>query len=81
MADEKKSDAPAKSDSSSGGGSDAASTAPSTPTAPTNYSRGEGQKNVSQSYRDNWNLIFAGNPAKKAVPKSAKKSVTKKKKR
>jgi hypothetical protein len=23
------------------------------------YSRGEGQKPVTQAYRDNWNLIFA----------------------
>jgi hypothetical protein len=23
------------------------------------YNRGEGQKPVSQAYRDNWNLIFA----------------------
>ena len=23
------------------------------------YSRGEGQKPVSQAYRDNWNIIFA----------------------
>ena len=27
--------------------------------APSNYDRGEGQKPVSQSYRDNWNLIYA----------------------
>jgi hypothetical protein len=27
--------------------------------APANYSRGEGQKAVSQAYRDNWNAIFA----------------------
>jgi hypothetical protein len=26
--------------------------------APKNYSRGEGQKVVTQSYRDNWNDIF-----------------------
>ena len=26
---------------------------------PANYSRGEGQKAVSQAYRDNWNAIFA----------------------
>ena len=26
--------------------------------APANYSRGEGQKVVSQAYRDNWNEIF-----------------------
>jgi hypothetical protein len=27
--------------------------------APANYSRGEGQKPVSDAYRENWNLIFA----------------------
>jgi hypothetical protein len=27
--------------------------------APANYSRGEGQKPVTDAYRDNWNLIFA----------------------
>jgi hypothetical protein len=40
--------------SKSGGGDPAAS-----------YSRGEGQKPVSQAYRDNWNLIF-GNRKKKS---------------
>ena len=38
--------------------------------APANYSRGEGQKAVSQAYKDNWNDIFA-----------KKKTTTKKKKR
>jgi hypothetical protein len=33
--------------------------------APANYSRGEGQKPVSQAYRDNWNAIYAKKPAKK----------------
>ena len=32
--------------------------------APKNYSRGEGQKPVTQAYKDNWNLIF-GKDAKK----------------
>jgi hypothetical protein len=26
---------------------------------PSNYSRGEGQKAVTQEYKDNWNAIFA----------------------
>jgi outer membrane biosynthesis protein TonB len=26
--------------------------------APKNYSRGEGQKPVTQAYKDNWNAIF-----------------------
>jgi hypothetical protein len=32
--------------------------------APKNYSRGEGQKPVSQAYKENWNAIF-GNKKKK----------------
>jgi hypothetical protein len=27
--------------------------------APKNYSRGEGQKAVTQAYKDNWNAIYA----------------------
>ena len=27
--------------------------------APKNYSRGEGQKTVTQAYKDNWNAIYA----------------------
>jgi hypothetical protein len=37
--------------------------------APSNYSRGEGQKPVSQAYKDNWNAIFG----KKSNKKSKKK--------
>ena len=29
------------------------------PDSSSSYSRGEGQKPVTQAYRDNWNLIFA----------------------
>jgi hypothetical protein len=29
------------------------------------YSRGEGQKPVSQAYKDNWNAIYAKNKKKK----------------
>ncbi len=29
------------------------------PDAQSNYSRGEGQKPVSQAYKDNWNAIYA----------------------
>jgi hypothetical protein len=36
----------------------------STGGAPKNYSRGEGQKAVTQAYRDNWHEIF-GKKAKK----------------
>jgi len=40
--------APAKAESSEKG-----------PDSSSSYSRGEGQKPVTQAYRDNWNLIFA----------------------
>jgi len=40
--------------SKTGGGDSAAS-----------YSRGEGQKPVTQAYRDNWNLIFGKNKKKR----------------
>ena len=33
--------------------------------APKDYSRGEGQKPVTQAYKDNWNAIFAKKPKKK----------------
>ena len=33
--------------------------------APSNYSRGEGQKPVSAAYKENWNTIFAKKNAKK----------------
>ena len=37
--------------------------------APASYSRGEGQKPVTQAYKDNWNAIFA----KKKRPARSKK--------
>ena len=44
---------------------DASKTESSEPAAaPKSYSRGEGQKPVSQAYKDNWNAIF-GKKAKK----------------
>jgi hypothetical protein len=33
--------------------------------APSNYSRGEGQKPVSAAYRENWNVIFGDKKPKK----------------
>jgi len=51
--------------------------------APANYSRGEGQKPVTQAYKDNWNLIFgdktSATPARSTNTKrkSAQKSATK----
>jgi hypothetical protein len=37
--------------------------------APAGYSRGEGQKAVTQAYKDNWNAIFA----KKEPPKKKRR--------
>ena len=52
--------------------------------APKSYSRGEGQKAVTQAYKDNWNAIYGKKSptktkkvAKKSVKKSAKKSAMK----
>ena len=58
-----KADAPAKAESKA----DAAPKAEATKAdaAPANYSRGEGQKPVSQAYKDNWNAIFAKKAKKK----------------
>jgi hypothetical protein len=44
---------------------------------PASYSRGEGQKPVTQAYKDNWNAIFA---TKKTVTKKTKKKAGAKKK-
>jgi hypothetical protein len=45
------------------GAPDAASSKPESAVkaeaAPASYSRGEGQKPVTQAYKDNWNAIFA----------------------
>ena len=46
--------------------------------APTRYSRGEGQKAVTQAYKDNWNDIFGKKPnAKPRKPKAAKAKAAK----
>jgi hypothetical protein len=39
--------------------------------APSNYSRGEGQKPVTAAYKENWNAIFG---KKKSAKKSVKKT-------
>jgi hypothetical protein len=44
-----------------------------TSAAPASYSRGEGQKPVTQAYKDNWNAIFA----KKKRPTRAKSGAKK----
>ncbi|HEY0224214.1 MAG TPA: hypothetical protein VGC38_06855 [Pseudolabrys sp.] len=38
------------------------------------YSRGEGQKPVSQAYKDNWNAIFGKKATSKKIKKPAKKT-------
>ena len=38
--------------------SDANAKSDATGEAPKNYSRGEGQKTVTQAYKDNWNAIY-----------------------
>ena len=40
-------------------------TGDATSAAPKNYSRGEGQKPVTQAYKDNWNAIFGKKTDKK----------------
>jgi hypothetical protein len=37
--------------------------------APSNYSRGEGQKPVTTAYKENWNAIYAKKNAKKNAKK------------
>ncbi|MGA8692975.1 MAG: hypothetical protein WB689_03875 [Xanthobacteraceae bacterium] len=37
--------------------------------APSNYSRGEGQKPVTAAYKENWNAIYAKKNAKKNAKK------------
>jgi hypothetical protein len=54
MADEKKKDTPAKAKPEAK--PEAKPDAPAE--ASKNYSRGEGQKAVTQAYKDNWNAIF-----------------------
>jgi hypothetical protein len=41
--------------------------------APSNYSRGEGQKPVTRAYKENWNAIFGKKTARKTAKNSAKK--------
>ena len=52
-ANQTKDKSPSTVDSSKTDGGESAAAAPSS------YSRGEGQKPVSQAYKDNWNAIYA----------------------
>jgi hypothetical protein len=62
MADEKKKDTPAKAKPEAKPDAKPEAKPEAKPDAPAeaskNYSRGEGQKAVTQAYKDNWNAIF-----------------------
>jgi hypothetical protein len=49
--------------------------------APASYSRGEGQKAVTQAYKDNWNAIFATKTKQTKKPTRKTKTKTKNKKK
>jgi hypothetical protein len=60
--------APAKDKSTSGEAAaktESGEATAATPVAPSDYSRGEGQKPVSAAYRENWNAIFAKKSTKR----------------
>ena len=54
-----KKEPPSKDKSASGDAATSKAEGSEAAAIPSNYSRGEGQKPVSQAYRDNWNAIFA----------------------
>ena len=59
-----KNEAVAKNKSTSGEGASKAEGSETGATAPSNYSRGEGQKPVTTTYKENWNAIFVKKNAK-----------------
>ena len=61
----KKDDSQPKSKSPPAADAPKAAGAEKTADAPSGYSRGEGQKPVSQAYKDNWNAIYAKKTKKK----------------
>jgi hypothetical protein len=54
-----KNEGPAKSKDTSDASPSKAEGGETAAAAPTNYSRGEGQKPVTKAYKENWNAIFA----------------------
>jgi hypothetical protein len=73
--------APAKAANATPAATTDASPAKAADAAPASYSRGEGQKPVTQAYKDNWNAIFATKKTKKkTVPKKANKKTAAEKK-
>ena len=61
----KKDDSPPKGKSAPAADAPKAAAPEKTAEAPTGYSRGEGQKPVSQAYKDNWNAIYGKKTKKK----------------
>lgn len=55
----------AKGDAKADAKADAKTDAKPEASAPSNYSRGEGQKVVTQAYKDNWDAIFGKKSKKK----------------
>ena len=53
-----KTEAPPKDKSTTGADTAKADAGETAAAAPTSYSRGEGQKPITKTYRDNWNAIF-----------------------
>ena len=69
-ADPAKKDAPAANKEGASGKEASKAKAGETATgAPSNYSRGEGQKPVTAAYKKNWNAIFAKKKTKKNTKK------------
>ena len=59
VASTKKDENPPKSKSPAGAEPSKAEGGETAAASPSSYSRGEGQKPVSQAYKDNWNAIYA----------------------
>src|ERR1700679_1405110 len=70
----RKVEAPAKDTTTPAEGAAKVETGETAAAAPSNYSRGEGQKPVTRAYKDNWNAIFAKKSVEKTVTKRAAKS-------
>jgi hypothetical protein len=60
-----KADAPAKVESTAAEAAPKSEGGETATNAPSNYSRGEGQKPVTTAYKENWNAIFAKKKTKK----------------
>ena len=65
-----KKEAAAKTESAAGEAVAKANGGDTAAAAPSNYSRGEGQKPVTAAYKENWNAIFAKKKAKKNARKT-----------